>query len=241
MIIALLFITGPLVAQKQLYFGLSGTGLSSVITNQNNYGLDFEMDYKPTFGGSGNVNVGFDFNNHVGIKLEIGFAKLGQKYADTHMINDTNYEYTRNIKLNYLQIPLLFKYQSNGEVAKFYMMVGPQFNLLLSASQVYLKQDLTYDDYMTVDNLPVKIGEEKITDRFNSLDIMARFDLGVDIHVASNLFVNVGLTMAYGLMDINNSNTQNPLNNPDYDYHASHNIYGGVNFGINYVLPVGSK
>ncbi len=240
-IVTLFVFAGSLQAQKQLYFGLAGTGLSSVITNQNNYGLPFEMDYAVTFGGSGNVNVGFDFNKNLGLKLEIGFAKLGQKYADTRMENDTNYKYARNIKLNYLQIPLMFKYQSNGEVARFYFMVGPQFNFLLSAKQVYTKQDLSYDDYITVANKPVKIGEETITDRFNSFHVMARFDLGVDIHVATNLFLNVGLTMAYGLTDINATDWQNPLKNTDYDYNPSHNIYGGVNFGINYMLPIGGK
>ncbi len=240
-IISLFVFAGPLMAQKQLYFGLAGTGLSSVITNQNNYGLPFEMDYAVTFGGSGNVNVGFDFNKNLGLKLEIGFAKLGQKYADTRMENDTNYKYARNVKLNYLQLPLMFKYQSNGEVARFFFMVGPQFNFLLSAKQVYTKQDLSYDDYITVANKPVKIGEETITERFNSFDVMARIDLGVDIHVATNLFLNVALTMGYGLTDINAADWQNPLKNPNYDYNPSHNIYGGINFGINYMLPIGAK
>ncbi|MCX6268480.1 MAG: outer membrane beta-barrel protein, partial [Bacteroidetes bacterium] len=191
-IIALFFLSGPLMSQKQLYFGLAGTGLGSFITNQNNYGLGFEMDYAATFGGSGNVNVGFDFNNSLGLKLEIGFAKLGQKYADERTLNDTNYRYTRNIKLNYLQIPILFKYRSAGEVVRFYAMAGPQFNLLLSASQTYLKNEEVYNE--TIENsywsTPQKVGESTITDRFNSLDIMGRLDLGVDITLASNLFLN---------------------------------------------------
>jgi hypothetical protein len=236
--IALLFVAGPLMSQKQLYFGLAGTGLSSVITNQNNYGLPFEMDYKFTMGGSGNLNVGFDFNSNIGLKLEIGYAKLGQKYEDTH--NDTIY--TRNVKLNYLQIPLLFKFRTGGEVAKFYVMAGPQFNILLSASQEYFKRDsvFTHSGYPNW-NQPTEIGESTITDRYNSLDILGRLDFGVDITVAENLFLNIGLTMAYGLLDINATDWQNPLNNPTYEYTPSHNLYGGINIGINYVLPFGSK
>ena len=234
--LALLFLAGPLVAQKQFYFGLAGTGLSSVITNQNNYGLPFEMDYKVTLGAGGNVNIGFDFNNHVGLKLELGYAKLGQQYKDTH--NDTIY--TRNVKLNYLQIPLLFKFRTGGEVARFYLMAGPQFNILLSASQEYFKHDsvFTRKGYPNW-NKPTEIGESTITDRYNVLDIMGRLDFGVDITVAKNLFLNVGLTMAYGFMDINATAYQNPLKNPTYTYNASHNIYGGLNVGINYMLPVG--
>jgi len=236
LIIVFFFTSGTLMSQKQLYFGLAGTGLSSVITNQNNYGLDFEMDYKVTFGGSGNVNIGFDFNQHAGLKLEIGFAKLGQRYEDIH--DDT--VYTRNVKLNYLQIPLMFKYRTGGEVARFYVMAGPQFNLLLSASQEYLKNEVFFNDTVPGNwTKPELIGEETITDRYNSLDIMARIDLGVDINVASNLFLNVGLTMAYGLMDINATDWQ--IKDHTGNYNPSHNVYGGINFGINYVLPLGSK
>ena len=235
LIIALLFFTGPLMSQKQLYFGLAGTGLSSVITNQNNYGLPFEMDYKFTMGGSGNVNVGFDFNKNVGLKLEIGYAKLGQKYQDTYM--DT--VYTRNVKLNYLQIPLMFKFRTGGDVAKFYVMAGPQFNLLLSASQKYYKNESMFNDTLNYLewNKPVLIGEETITDRYTSLDIMGRLDLGVDITVAKNLFLNVGLTMAYGFMDINATDWH--IKDHTGNYNPSHNLYAGINFGVNYVLPIG--
>jgi hypothetical protein len=237
-IIALFFMAGPVMSQSQLYFGLSGTGLSSVITNQNNYGLPFEMDYTFTMGAGGNVNIGFDFGKHIGLKLEAGWVKLGQKYEDIY--NDT--VYTRNIKLNYLQIPLMFKFRTGGEVAKFYVMAGPQFNFLLSASQEYLKNAQTWNDTIPGNlTIPTKIGESTITDRFNSLDIMARIDLGVDIVLTQYLFLNGGLTMAFGLTDINATDWQNPVKNPTYEYNPSHNLYGGINFGINYVLPLGSK
>lgn len=237
MIIALLFCTGNLMSQKQLYFGLGGTGLSSFITNQNNYHSGFEMDYAVTFGAAGNVNIGFDFSNHIGLKLEVGFANLGQKYEDTRMEYDTNVRYTRNIQLNYLQIPLLFKFRTGGEVVKFYVMAGPQLNYLLSATQKYLRNDM-------VDNRPIpgsleEIGKETITDRYNSIDIIGRMDLGVDIQLASNLFLNAGMSMGYGFIDINASDWHYP--DSDDNYNPSHNIYGGLNVGINYTLPIGSK
>jgi opacity protein-like surface antigen len=234
--IALLFSTGSLMAQKQLYFGGAGTFLSSVIINQNNYGLPFEMDYDVTMGGSGNVNIGFDFNKNLGLKMEIGWAKLGQKYSDTY--KDT--VYTRNVKLNYLQIPLLFKFRAGGDVAKFYLNVGPQFNILLSASQKYYKNDSIFTESGINWNKPTLIGEETITDRYNTLDIMARLDLGVDINLTQNLFLNLGFVFAYGLMDINATDWQIP----DYSsntYNASHNAYGGFNIGINYALPIGTS
>lgn len=235
--LVLLLTAGSLFAQKSLYFGLGGTFLSSVITNQNNYGLPFEMDYSVTFGGSGNLNVGFDFNNNIGLKLELGYAKLGQNYTDNY--KDT--AYARNIALKYLQIPLLFKYRTNGDVARFYVAAGPQFNLLLSADQEYYKQEEFWNDTISGNwSQPQLIGEKTVTDRYNSLDIMGRLDFGVDIAFTDYLFMNVGLTMAYGFMDINASDWQIA----DYssgDYNPSHNIYGGLNIGLNYRIPVGKK
>lgn len=237
MLVAVMFTPALLMAQKQLYFGLAGTGLSSVITNQNNYGLPFEMDYQLTFGGAGNATIGFDFNKNIGLRLEIGFSKLGQNYKDNY--KDTNY--TRKVRLNYLQLPLLFKFRTGGEVAKFYVMAGPQFNILLSASQSYLKQEVIYDEYyIPVDwSQPILIGKETITERYNPLDILGRIDFGADIRLAQNLFLNAGLTLAYGFLDINATDYQVP--DKDGNYNPSHNIYGGINFGINYVLPVGSR
>jgi len=81
LVAVLLFACIPAIAQKGLYFGLAGTIQSTWITNQNNYGLP-EMDYKTSFGGAGNLNVGYDFTNHLGIKIEVGYGKFGQKYTD---------------------------------------------------------------------------------------------------------------------------------------------------------------
>jgi hypothetical protein len=226
---------GTLVAQKQFYFGLAGTGLNSWITNQNNYGYT-NMDEKVKIGGSGNAIIGFDFNQHIGLKMEIGYANLGQKYSDK--INEDT-TYNRIVNLNYLQIPLMFKYRTGGEVVKFFVMAGPQINLLLSANQKYTGQE-TFDTdslYNPKDHKPYLISEQTITDRYTSLDIMARIDLGVDINITKSLFLNVGLTMAYGLLDINAENWR--IEDTSGNYNPSHNLYGGINFGISYILPVG--
>ncbi len=141
---AILLTASTAFAQKQLYVGASGAFINSWMTNQNNYGLPFEMDYAIKVGGVGNVNIGFDFSKNIGLKIEAGYGVLGQKYKDEYQ--DT--VYTRTIQLNYLQFPLLFKFRSNGEVARFYIMAGPQFNLLMSAKQKYYKIEMIYNEYL---------------------------------------------------------------------------------------------
>ncbi len=244
---ALLFAAGPLMSQKQLYFGIGGTVLSPYTIHQNNYGLPFLFDEKMTsMKGAGNINIGFDFTNHFGLKVEIGVATLGQDYKDkSHGTNGNNDLYARSIKMNYMQIPLLFKYRTGGEMTKFYLAVGPQFNFLTSATQTYTKNGLPYagfpsaDTVKTVSHVNFNAGTEDIKARYNSMDIMARLDMGIDIIIVKHLLLNVGVTMAYGLTDINATDFQ--IKDYTGNYNASHNAYAGLNLGLCYLLPIGSK
>ena len=234
--IVLLFLfigAGLLIAQKQLYFGGQGTGYSTWVTDLNNFGRP-DMDYVATFGGGGNLYVGFDFSKNFGLILMPGFQKLGQKSKD--VLNDTTY--ARNVKLNYIQLPLMFKFRTSGEVGRFYVMLGPQFNFLMSANQTYYKNDISYEEQINnpLTGKMIKLGEETITDRYNSLDILARLDLGAEISLTDNLFINMGLSFAYGLTDINAPDYQIP--NSSGTYNPSHNIAVGFNVGINYALDL---
>ncbi len=230
-----LLTAATVMSQKQLYIGAGGTGLSTWITNQNNYGL-FEMDYAMTFGLGGNFNIGYDFTKNIGLKLEVGYTKLGQNYKDN--INDT--AYIRHIRLDYIQIPLLFKFKTNGEVARFYLLVGPQFGLLLNAKQTYLKNDEPWEkNIKDLKENTYKISEETITNRFTSFDIFARLDLGVDITLVQNLILNAGISLNYGLTDINATDWR--IKNNSGEYKASHNIYGGFNVGLCYVFDFGKN
>lgn len=235
-ILMVTLVAGQALSQKGFYFGVAATGLNTWLTNQNNYGLP-EMDYKLTFGFSGNVNLGFDFSKNFGIKTEIGYAMLGQDYKDE--VNDTTV--TRKVNLNYLQVPLLFKYSTGSDLVRFYLLVGPQFNFLLSADQEYLKNSISTEEevYNPFLKKPVKIGEETITDRYNDLDIFARIDFGIDISVIDNLIINAGISMGYGLTDINADDWK--MDDVDGNYNPAHNIYGGFNVGICYKIPVGKK
>jgi hypothetical protein len=223
----------PLVAQKQLYFGGGGTGISTWFVNQNNYGYQ-DLDIKASFSYGLNANAGFDFNKNIGIKLELGFQKLGQNYIKD--VVDTSF--TRNIGVNYFQLPLLFKFRTGGESVKFLAALGPQFDFLMSAKQKYyytLKDiDGEYDYDKPIPGTSELISEEDITHRFNSVDIQARLDLGIEIIVIKNLFIDAAVSFAYGLTDVNASGYH--YEDKDGNYNPVHNAYVGFNVGINYCL-----
>jgi hypothetical protein len=231
--LAIILLAGSAYSQKRMSFGVTGTGLFTGLTNQNHYGLS-DMDYVAAFGFAGCANIGFDFNKHLGLVLQVGYGGLGQSYEDN--VKDTLY--SRDIRLNYLQFPLMFKYRTGGEVVRFFVMVGPQINYLMSATQTYYKggaipEDQIYNPYL---QKWTKVAEQTITDRFNSIDVMGRMDLGVEISLIKNLYLTGGLSMAYGFMDVNATDWQ--IKDSDGNYNPSHNFYAGFHVGINYCFEL---
>jgi hypothetical protein len=227
----LLLASFPALAQKGLYFGVAGTIQNTWIINQNNYGRS-NMNEQVTMGGAANINLGYDFTNHLGIKIEVGYGKLGQKYTDK--VGDSSF--TREVKMNHLMIPILLKYRTGGAIAKFYVAIGPQFDMLLSAKQSYILNGKNFEDTLeTVSGEKFSVGQEEMKERFSSMDVFARMDLGIDITLVKHILIECGLKLGYGLMDLNSADYR--LKNPSSGkYSPSHNVFGGLTLGINYRL-----
>jgi hypothetical protein len=215
--------------EEQVYIGLSANINSSWIMYQQTYGEPF-LKYQFTVRPGVNAQIGYDWDYHWGIRAEVGFAMLGQKYKDTQYGKPT----TRNIKTNYIQIPFLFKYRTHGEKVKFYVLTGFQVNFLVSATQKYLRDGVQAPDYVNYKGETLPVGAEDITDRYTKVNLALRLDLGVDIFLTNSLFLNVGLSNMY-------SGSQIVVPSWRYrdvkgEYHISHNLYSGLNFGINYIF-----
>jgi hypothetical protein len=224
-------------AQKGFYLGVAGNFSTSYIMNQNIYGLVALKEEVITSGLGANLSIGYDFPTTIGLKTEVGFGTIGQKYKPKNQGDTTTID--RRIKLNYLNVPLLLKIRAGGKIAQFYLLVGPQFSFLMSANQDYTIGGKPYPDIDvrinnndTITNIVVDRAKKDVKDRYSSMDIFARLDLGADIYLIPKLFLNVGVSFNYGLTDINASDWR--LNDVDGNYNASHNVYGKLNIGINY-------
>ena len=67
--------------------------------------------------------ISFFLGNNFAIQPEVLFSSQGAKYQDaTH---------EENLKLNYINVPVMFKYRSNGG---FYIEAGPQVGFKISES-----------------------------------------------------------------------------------------------------------
>ena len=149
-------------------------------------------------------------------------------------------DYARTINLNYFQIPVLFKYSVGGKLTRFFLAVGPQINMLLSAKQTFTRNGVSWDSTF-INHITNKVeirGKEDIKNHYNSMDVMARLDFGLEFVIVKKLMIDAGVNLGYGLMDINTSDwrvKKNPAN-LDETYAASHNIVGGFTVGVNYIF-----
>ena len=232
LLLALILISAAGFGQKTLYIGLGGYYGASGVINQNTYGMA-EMDYDIPASYGYNLNIGYNFTKHLGIKLELGYARLGQKYSDVINFQDV----TRQIKEGYFMVPVLFKYNTAGKVVRFYLLAGPQMAFLMSGEQEYMVNGVQFDTVLTnpVTGETFNAGEPDIKDRLSSMDVMGRIDLGVDITLVKNLFLTVGMTMSYGLLDLNAEDYR--IEDVTGNYNPSHNFYGGLNLGLSYCIP----
>jgi len=230
--ITLLFISAGIMnvsAQKGFNIGIGANYNGTFIINQNIYGGSPELDYKRTTSFAYNLQLGYNFFNWLGIKAEVGMTPMGQSYYN----HDDIPSITRDVKLSYVTVPVMAHFSFGGKVFRFYANAGPQFAFLTKATQEYLKNGQPLPKfYNPVTKDSIDVAKTDIKDRYQSMDIMARIDIGLDIIIINHIGINVGLSGAYGLTDINASDWR--LKNSSGEYKPSHNAYGGINFGLRY-------
>ncbi|MBK9507664.1 MAG: outer membrane beta-barrel protein [Chitinophagales bacterium] len=254
-----LFVGAAAQAQQGIHFGFHGQMNSIWILNQNNYEYS-EMDYEYKFGPNGGLTLGYNWEDNFGIQVEFNYAQMGQDYSDIMKdfgpTEDTSkpdlqtkvltYRY---VDLNYLQVPILFKYMEGDtkDAIKYQLLGGLQLGYLLSAEQTYTADvmNIDPDDQKPVDiapqsGVPDFRGNASVngTDYFQKLDVGLLLDVGADIYVNDKLYFSPSFRGYYGFFDINAKETRNlqPAQGENI-YLASHNAYIGFSLGINFMFP----
>lgn len=253
-LLVLMLITTTFVhAQKGFHIGVSGTFNSTWILNQNNYGTlapfqisivrQSEMDYKPTWGGNAGVVVGYNFTKNWGIQAEIQYSTAGQIYQDAFLgpayIPQDSFpkgkyiDVKRRIELGYIQVPIMAKFiSSKGEIAKFFMCLGPQIGIRTNAKESVEIGGYTY----LPDSLAYKPG-----DKFKPVDIGVALQLGTEIYATDHLYFDIGLSTYCGLNDLNGKVLKELgwYSQNDVDYQKSYNFRVGIMAGVHYVFGEG--
>jgi hypothetical protein len=229
----LIFVVISSLAQKHdtctWYIGGGGNFNSTWIVHQNTYGEPL-MKYQFTPSYAVNANIGLDFSPHWGVKMELGYTLLGQKYKDTQYGLPAN----RTIDLNYFLLPVMLKFRAGGEKTKFYAMAGPELGLLLSASQVYQRNGVDAPVFNNPQAGPIDVSQKSITNRYTKAAGDIRLDLGVELTPSKHFMIDIGLSSAYSITDLNAPSWR--LLNDTGHYNISHDFYVGLNLGLNYMF-----
>ncbi len=208
------------------YIGVGGNYNSTWILNQNTYG-EPKLNDELTLNLAGNLNIGFDYNEHWGFKMELAYSQLGEKYKGTQYGEPAN----RTIQLNYFLLPVLLKYRVGSEKVKFYIMAGPQLGLLLSAKQVYQRNGVNAPVYNS-DKGTIDVSQSDIMARNNREAGSARVDIGIELTPSRHFMMDIGLSSSYFITDLNRTSWR--FSDVQNTYKISHNFYAGLNLGFNY-------
>jgi len=222
-------------AQKGLQLGANYMYLSSSIVNQNVWGLGREYDYKMSFNSSFGLDVGYNFNEKMGIYTGFWMTNLGQSYTDEYEAAGSTdmSSWERNLDFKYNIIPLMLRFSNSLNRVNFLGGVGVGFGFMSNAEQSWTQDGETISTLYPEDG-DFNIAAKDVTDRYVKTDIFVNVELGARIFILDELYVDASLFGAYGMKDINAEEWQIP--NTDGEYNASHNAFGGFKVGVAYVL-----
>ncbi len=236
LILLLMISTARAQKGKELIIGAGGAFTGVLIMNQNFYG-EPEVNYAPKFGYAASFNLGYNFDGHAAIMAEAQYSLQGQKYNDKQSIDGIKYEVDRDISLAYLNIPLFFKYAFGEEDTRFRFMIGPQFGILLDATQDYTRDGKVLGTTaVDLDGNTFVTDAKDIKDRFEKYEYSLAFDVGADIHLSKQWLLSAGFRGNYGFTDINAAPYR--IKDMDNEYSPSHNVWGGIYVSINYKVDV---
>lgn len=214
---------------------------TSWILNQNAYELfnvtcqddpalwGSEPDYSITIGYGFGASFGWRSGDWWGFRAELNYAKAGQNYKDSFSstICTGHNDFKRKFALHYLQLPLLARFTAvNRSDVKWYVVAGPQLGFLLGAKESVTLSDEVQDETIFT---PTR-------DKVKSIDLALLVGVGADIFLQKNLYINVGFTTYFGLIDMNGSAVQDFISDNDGSYQASRNFNAGVQVGVHYIF-----
>ncbi|CAN5527586.1 hypothetical protein BH11BAC1_BH11BAC1_25440 [soil metagenome] len=192
---------------KRGYFGARAlvtlTSLRVKSIDNSTIATDFIVGY-----GGGGV-IGVNFSKNLGLQAEVLYSMLAQKYKDNDQIE-------RNLKISYLNIPLLFVLNTDvSRVVNLNVCAGPQLGINTGSS---LKTESSNSDNADTVHAVLAV---------KTADFGFAYGIGVDFMLAPSLKLSIGYRGVQGLVDVSDK-SKNTTNNDYYILDRAHvNTYSG--------------
>ena len=179
-----------------------GFGTSWMINNNisdQGGNLDPELTMVPVFG----IHMGYSINKTLGIRTEINYALISQKYKGEEA---PNYKFTGKDHNTYLELPVLLMLQSGA----FYCEVGPKFSFITGARS-------DYKDEQGSSSLEEK--NVNVLTSYKNAFVSAVLGVGGNFKLSKGWYLNAGLRFSWGLGDATREFKETDIlsgNVPDY-------------------------
>lgn len=161
--------------------GARGTINSTWLYNSNEWN-DKGVKYKPTWGGSGGIMLGFHYTSWGSINVEALYSTFNQKL----MSGIDSIKWTNSTKLSYLEFPILLHFDTKSFR---YFETGIKISSLLSAQESENSSLLNYSN-------------KDVKDNFQKSNLSLVLGWGGAIWGSGGLLIHGGFRLTYGLSDI---------------------------------------
>jgi len=191
--------------------GIKVAANSTWLLNTNVFDAGDEIDPVASFGVDFGATGTYMFSEMIGISLDVFYSAVNQHYKGTFITGPLPtdlFDYTVKEKLRYLDLPLMLKLTS--EKGPFFE-IGPKFSFLMNQTEDFKSEFLDVS--------------ESHKDDFNSMLISIALGFGVDIKVAENMFINVGLRLAYNPGSALKDLGEDALDNGEHAFISSYSSY----------------
>ena len=254
-ILALLFT--PFLTPAQVHIGVT-TGVNSTFVLDKGLSQDPRYNSQMTYNfAPAGFSFGVDISNGFGIQLESILAKQGQVFEVLDVAKTVVGE--RKIDLNYIQLPLLFKFMSaKATKARTNFSLGPQLSILRNGVETMqyeastqnieninelpegatLNADGSYNVPALPDTEILSSSADEEIRKFNETELQIAASFGVDIDISKHLYLSTLIRANYSFTDMRNGDLVDLLksNNLDGLFDRRANLAIGAQIGLNFMF-----
>jgi hypothetical protein len=252
-----------IAANAQVHLGITTAANATFVLDK---GLSEDPRYNATytynFAPIG-FNFGVDIGRKFGISVESIFSKQGQVYEIIDAVNQVKGE--RKIDLNYVNLPLLFRFMSGGNAGtRANFSIGPQLSILTDAVESVSADGGTFtipngitpesiqSDFPTAqingngtytipDGSPsYKEVLTKQADDFKNTEFQIAAAFGLDIDLSRHLFLTTQIRANYSLTDMRNGAVIEAIKSGEGsdDFGQRANLLVGLQIGLHYSFGI---
>lgn len=221
--LTIVFVIGTItVSQAQTIIPKVGFVLSSTnaAASSDEYGWDTDLSSGTgfSFGVGYNLPVGTIGSGVFSVQPELTFIQKGFKAEVSGEVNigEPYYDFVldQQIKLNYLEVPVLAKIEFGSSTAKFSFIAGPSFGYALGGkTKGTLTLDDGYEKLKENADGKIKFGDQPEDEYFtNDIYFDNRLDIGLQVGAGVTIYNKVAIEVRYGLGFTNLSDDDDSAN-----------------------------